>query len=56
MIPFFHNGEFHVYYDHNPRETSWTNLSDWGHGSTRDFIHWTQHASAFTPSQDSTLR
>jgi beta-fructofuranosidase len=51
-IPFFHSGEFHIYYDYNPRNTSWTNLSDWGHGSTRDFVHWTQHASAFVPSQD----
>lgn len=52
VIPFFYNGEFHVYYDYNPRGTSWTNLSDWGHGSTRDFMHWTQHQSAFVPSQD----
>jgi beta-fructofuranosidase len=52
VIPFFHKGEFHVYYDKNPHDISWTHSSDWGHGSTRDFVHWTEHASAVVPSQD----
>jgi beta-fructofuranosidase len=52
VIPFVWNGELHQFYDYNPREAAWTNLSDWGHGVARDKIHWEELPPAFVPSQD----
>lgn len=50
------NNEFHLFYQHNPYESTWGPMH-WGHYTTKDFIKWERKPIALAPDQpyDSTF-
>ena len=44
----YHNGLYHLYYQHNPYEREWENMT-WGHATSPDLLHWTEHDDVLFP-------
>ncbi|MFB9276423.1 glycoside hydrolase family 32 protein [Cohnella cellulosilytica] len=49
--PFHLNGEYHLFYQHNPFLPEWGDIH-WGHATSPDLVNWTRKPIALTPSRE----
>jgi sucrose-6-phosphate hydrolase SacC (GH32 family) len=47
----YHNGHFHLFYQHNPYGDTWGHIH-WGHARSKDLVYWEHLPIALWPSQE----
>lgn len=47
----FYKGEYHIFYQHNPKNPYWGNMT-WGHGKSKNLFQWEHLPYALSPEKD----
>ena len=47
--PCYWKGEYHLFYQHNPKEAQWGPMY-WGHAASKDMVHWRHLPIAMSPT------
>ena len=47
--PMYHNGKYHLYYQHHHNRATWELPISWGHATSTDLLHWTDEPLALIP-------
>ncbi len=50
----FHNGTYHLYFQCNPFNNQWQNMS-WGHAVSTDLLHWQQQDTVLYPDETASI-
>ncbi|MDO4976081.1 MAG: glycoside hydrolase family 32 protein [Eubacteriales bacterium] len=50
----YQDGIYHFYYQYNPVNTIWQNMS-WGHCVSKDLLHWEQKGIVLLPEEEGTM-
>ena len=50
----WYQGSYHLYFQHNPVDVNWGNMS-WGHAESTDLLHWVQKEDVMFPDENGTM-
>lgn len=46
-----HGGRYHLFFQHVPGRTTWGPRQHWGHATSTDLLHWTEHDVVLSPDE-----